>query len=316
MLAIEKIAKNRKKLECKLCDYSTCNSFDFKKHEQTEKHASVSQAMAIDNLAMNLLEKSQKKDFTCLNCNKVYKDNSGLWRHKKKCENYSYSCDNTEEISNKITPELILNVLKQNKELSELVVEQNKTIMELAKNGKSQNNTVISNNNINSNNKTFNLNVFLNETCKDAMNIMDFIDSLQLQLSDLENKGRVGIVEGISSILVKKLQAMDIHKRPVHCADRKREVVYIKDDDKWERETSENTKMKKVIKKVSCKNQRLLPKFKEAHPNCNMAESQYCDQYSKIMIESMDDNNDEKINKIIKNITKEVVIDKRIELID
>ncbi len=312
MLAIAKIAKNRKKFVCTSCDYSTSNSFDFKKHQQTEKHASVSQAMAIDNSAMGLREKSQKKEFICLNCNKVYKDNSGLWRHKKKCD-VDYSSECSEEISNQITPELILNVLKQNKELTDLVVEQNKTIMELAKNGQGQ---MINSNNVNSNNKTFNLNVFLNETCKDAMNIMDFVDSLQLQLSDLENIGKVGFVEGISSIIVKNLQAMDINMRPVHCADRKREVVYIKDDNKWEKDTPENTKMRKVIKKVSSKNQRLLPKFKEAHPNCNMAESKYCDQYSKIMIESMDDNNDEKINKIIRNIAKEVVIDKKIDMID
>ena len=137
MLAIAKIAKNRKKFVCTSCDYSTSNSFDFKKHQQTEKHASVSQAMAIDNSAMGLREKSQKKEFICLNCNKVYKDNSGLWRHKKKCD-VDYSSECSEEISNQITPELILNVLKQNKELTDLVVEQNKTIMELAKNGQGQ----------------------------------------------------------------------------------------------------------------------------------------------------------------------------------
>ena len=315
MSAIAKIAKNRKKFVCKLCDYSTCNSFDFKKHQQTEKHASVSQAMAIDNSAMDLREKSQKKEFVCLNCNKVYKDNSGLWRHKKKCDIDTCS-EYSEEMSNQITPELILNVLKQNKDLTDLVVEQNKTIMELTKTGTNQNNMVISNSNVNSNNKTFNLNVFLNETCKDAMNIMDFVDSLKLQLSDLENIGKVGFVEGISSIIVKNLQAMDINMRPVHCADKKREVVYVRDDNKWEKDTPENTKMKKAIKKVATKNQKLLPKFKEAHPNCNMAESQYCDQYSKIVIASMDDSNEEKLNKIVKNIAKEVVIDKKIDMID
>ena len=300
---------------CEFCDYTTSKKSNIENHNKSKKHLAM-----IVKLNSNVFKQSLSHPYFCQNCDKVYKDYSGLWRHKKKCcvdaEEAEYKVYDVEEISNKITPELILNVLKQNKELTDLVVEQNKTIMELAKNGKIQNNTVISNNNINSNNKTFNLNVFLNETCKDAMNIMDFIDSLQLQLSDLEHIGKVGFVEGISSIIVKNLQAMDINMRPVHCADRKRDVVYIKDDDKWEKDTSENTKMKKVIKKVSCKNQRLLPKFKEAHPNCNMAESQYCDQYSKIMIESMDDNNDDKINKIIKNITKEVVIDKRIELID
>jgi hypothetical protein len=207
-------------------------------------------------------------------------------------------------------------VLEQNKELTNLVVEQNKTIMELAKNG--QGNTIISNN-VNSHNKTFNLQFFLNETCKDAMNITDFVESLKLQLSDLENFGKVGFVEGISSIIVKNLQALDVHKRPVHCTDKKRETMYIKDEDKWEKDTEEKNKMRKVIKKVACKNQRLLSKYKEEHPGCNYSESKYADQYSKIVIEAMGgsgDNDIEKEDKIIQKIAKEVVIDKTIENID
>jgi hypothetical protein len=220
---------------------------------------------------------------------------------------------NTQNLSSQITPELILSVLEQNKELTNLVVEQNKTIMELAKNGKSN---TISNNTINSNNKTFNLQVFLNETCKDAMNITDFVNSLKLQLSDLENVGKVGFVEGISSIIVKNLQALDVHKRPVHCADKKREVIYIKDEDKWEKEDAEKNKIRKVIKNVACKNQRLLTKFKELHPGCNFSESKYSDHYSKLVIEAMGgagDNDAEKEDKIIQKIAKEVVIDKKFE---
>ena len=205
---------------------------------------------------------------------------------------------------------MVLSVLEHNKELTNLVVEQNKTIMELAKTGHGNN---ISNNNINSNNKTFNLQLFLNETCKDAMNITDFVDSLKLQLSDLENIGKLGFVEGISSIIVKNLQALDVHKRPVHCADKKREVLYIKDEDKWEKEDEEKNKIRKVIKKVVNKNQRLLSKYKEEHPGCNYSESKYSDQYSKIVIEAMggvggDDS--QKEDKIIQKIAKEVVIDK------
>jgi hypothetical protein len=146
------------------------------------------------------------------------------------------------------------------------------------------------------------------------MNITDFVDSLQLQLSDLENVGKVGFVEGISNIIVKNLQALDVHKRPVHCADKKREVLYIKDEDKWERDSEEKNKMRNVIKKVVFKNQRLLPKFKEAHPGCNFSESKYSDHYSKLVIEAMGgygNNETEKEDKIIKNIAKEVVIDKK-----
>jgi hypothetical protein len=151
------------------------------------------------------------------------------------------------------------------------------------------------------------------------MNITDFVESLKLQLSDLENVGKVGFVEGITSIIVKNLQALDVHKRPVHCTDKKRETMYIKDEDKWEKDTEEKNKMRKVIKKVACKNQRLLSKYKEEHPGCNFSESKFSDQYSKIVIEAMGgsgDNDLEKENKIIKKIAKEVVIDKIIENID
>jgi hypothetical protein len=188
--------------------------------------------------------------------------------------------------------------------------------MELAKNGQGNS---IANNNINSHNKTFNLQFFLNETCKDAMNITDFVDSLNLQLSDLENVGKVGFVEGISSIIVKNLKALDVHKRPVHCADKKREIIYIKDENKWEREDQEKNRMRKVIKKVAFKNERLLMKYKEEHPGCNFSESKYSDQYSKIVIEAMggiDGNPSEKEDRIIHKIAKEVVIDKKFECIE
>jgi hypothetical protein len=147
------------------------------------------------------------------------------------------------------------------------------------------------------------------------MNIMDFAESIQLQLSDLETIGEVGYVEGISNIIVKNLKALDVTERPIHCADKKREVIYIKDDDKWEKEEPDKKNIKKVINKVAFKNQRLLPKFKEAHPGCNMAESQYSDQYSKIVIEAMGgagNNDEEKADKIIRNIAKEVTIDKKL----
>ena len=316
MLAIAKIAKNRKLYRCEICDYSTCNSFDFNKHNQTKKHSQSGLSMAIDDFSIPCDKKSQKKEFVCFACNKVYKDNSGLWKHKKRCQVIKEISSSDEPvISNQITPELVLNVLEQNKELTNLILEQNKTIIELAKNNQGQ---TINSHNINSNNKTFNLNVFLNEYCKDAMNITDFVDSLKLQVSDLENMGKVGFVEGITSIIVKNLQALDIYKRPVHCADKKREVIYIKDEDKWEKETDEKNKMRKVIKKVADKNQRLLPKYREAHPGCNYAESKFSDIYNKIVIEAlggMGDNDAEKEDKIIRNIAREVVIDKKIEYI-
>jgi hypothetical protein len=145
---------------------------------------------------------------------------------------------------------------------------------------------------------------------------MDFVDSVKLQLTDLEKLGEIGYVDGISNIIVKNLNALDIDKRPVHCTDAKREVLYIKDDDKWEKENENKNKLRKVIKKVANKNSKLLPEFKAKHPDCIKSSSPYSDQYNKLIVESMGgsgDNDIEKENKIIKKIAKEVVIDKDIE---
>jgi hypothetical protein len=164
----------------------------------------------------------------------------------------------------------------------------------------------------NSHNKAFNLNFFLNETCKDAMNIMDFVDSIKLQLNDLEKVGELGYVEGISNIIVKNLKELDVTQRPVHCTDKKRETMYIKDENKWEKD-EERLKLHKVVRKVACKNQNLIPKFKEFHPDCGKYHSKFSDQYNKIVVESMGgsgDNDYEKEEKIIKNISKQVFIDK------
>ena len=175
------------------------------------------------------------------------------------------------------------------------------------------NNTINqTNNNNNSHNKTFNLQFFLNETCKDAMNIMDFVDSIKLQLSDLERVGELGYVEGISNIIVKNLKGLDVTQRHVHCTDKKRETMYIKDEDKWEKD-DEQKKMHKMVRRVADKNARMLPKFKEAHPDCLKSSSRYSDQYNKIIMEAMGgrgDNDFEKEEKIIKRVSKEVIVDK------
>jgi len=196
------------------------------------------------------------------------------------------------------------------KELIMMLVKQNSELLEVIKNG--THNTTISNN-TNSNNKTFNLQFFLNETCKDAMNINDFVDSIKLQLSDLEKVGQIGYVEGISNIITSNLKALDVSQRPIHCTDKKREVLYVKDDNKWEKEDEEKKKIKTVIKKVANKNIRLIQKFKEVHPDCGKSSSKYSDQYDKIVIEAMGgsgDNDSEKEEKIIHNISKNVTIDK------
>jgi hypothetical protein len=179
-------------------------------------------------------------------CGKTYTYISGLSRHKKICKNQVFleniGAEKYEDMKTLTT--LVLDVVKQNHEITNQNQELQKQILEICKHGTNN----ISNTQINSNNKTFNLQIFLNEQCKDAMNIMDFVDSLKIQLTDLENVGKLGFVDGLSNIIVKNLQALDVTKRPVHCSDSKREILYIKDENKWEKENEENKKLKKAIK--------------------------------------------------------------------
>jgi len=202
--------------------------------------------------------------------------------------------------------DLILMLIKQNAELVKETSEFKNMMMKVIENG--TNNTT----HTNSHNKAFNLNFFLNETCKDAMNIMDFVDSIQYQLADLEKMGEIGYVEGLSNIIVKNLNALDVTQRPIHCTDKKRETIYIKDEDKWEKDEDKN-KIRKAIKRAALKNARLIQKFKEKHPDYNEYHSKYSTQYHKLIIESFGgsgDNDLEKEDKIIRNISKNIVVEK------
>jgi len=300
------------KFYCPDCDYGTCRKSNFDTHLLSNKHQTC--VLTTDN---NGIKQKLSKNHNCPNCDKEFNDRAGLWRHKKKCANEDQSCDINNETQYSIHDKdnLILMLIKQNAELikestdlKHLMIGTQSQMLEVIKNG--THNTT--NNTTNSHNKAFNLNFFLNETCKDAMNIMDFVDSIKLQLSDLEKVGELGYVEGISNIIVKNLNELDVTQRPVHCTDKKRETMYIKDEDKWEKDES-NSKIKKAIKRVASKNQRLLPKFKEAHPDCGTYHSKYSDQYNKIIIESVGgsgDNDAEKEEKIIRNISKNVVVEK------
>lgn len=288
---------------CNFCYFNTSNKKDYNRHIKTNKHKiNENQGFSTDFTPKNPTRECE--------CGKTYADHSGLWRHKKKCtfKENNVVCFTEQDIKNAINKDELINyLLKENGEFKELLLEQNKIMMKMAENGSGTCN--INNGNINSNNKTFNLNVFLNEHCKDAMNIMEFVDSLKLQLSDLESVGKLGFVEGISNIIVKNLKAMDIHKRPVHCSDSKREVMYVKHEDKWEKENEKKGKLRKLIKRIAHNNTRLLPKYKEKYPDCEIDNSE---QFNKLIIEAMGGGKEdfENENKIIHKIAKEVAIDK------
>jgi hypothetical protein len=289
---------------CIFCDYSTLRKSQYDRHILTSKHKNLTNA--------NNLSSESSTIFNCKNCNKNYKSRVGLWNHKKKCTTININEEKISEQIQEISPDLILNIIQQNQDFKDLLLEQNKIIIEMAKNNNTTNNN-INNSMNNSNNKTFNLQLFLNETCKDAMNIMDFVDSIKIQLCDIESIGELGFVNGMSKLIIKHLNALAENMRPVHCNDPKRDSLYVKDANVWEKEDSDNKKIKKAIKYISHKNICAIPQWKAKYPDCIYSDSKKSDQYNHIVVEAMGgsgDNDAEKADKIVKKIAKEVTIDK------
>jgi hypothetical protein len=290
----KKVAKVANIFCCDICDYYTSKKFNLSKHLTTHKQEILTNT---DKNTDNLVAKVAK--FNC-ECGKIYKHRQSLFTHRKKCKiNFKHSINLQDK------NELLDYLLSENKEFKEMLKEQNNFIIQNIKLNSNTNNLL--NSNINSNNKSFNLNLFLNETCKNAMNIMDFVDSIKLQISDLEKVGELGYVEGISKIIINNLKSLDVTERPVHCSDMKREVLYVKDDDKWEKEETENPKIKRAIKCIANKNISLIPEWKQKYPDCTNSNSKKSDIINKIIIESMETDK-EKTDKIIKKIVKEVGI--------
>jgi len=291
------------KYVCKFCSITCAKKTEWTRHINTKKHK-------INECCENGVEKSTT--FAC-KCGKKYKDRSGLWRHEKKCKWEETKMLTPSTIG---TPDvmfftnLVLEVVKNNSELQKQNQEFQKQMLELYK----TTNTSITNNNNNSHsyNKTFNLQFFLNETCKDAMNIMEFVNSMTLELSDLEDVGKLGYVEGISNIIIRKLNEMDVHKRPIHCSDAKREIMYVKDDNIWEKENSTYDKLRKAIKQVTYKNSALLMPWSKKYPACMNNQHRLNDVYIQLLGQAMGGKEEfvDSENKIMKKIAKAVLIEK------
>jgi hypothetical protein len=245
-------------------------------------------------------------------CGKEYIYRQGLYTHKRKCkellDNIKIKIDEITPPASKNDEQFIKLLIKENTDFKNIILDVVKNNNELQKQMlevcKNNSNTVI-----NSHNKTFNLQVFLNEECKDAMNLTDFMNSFQLQLEDLEKVGTMGYVDGVSNIILKKLREMDVNKRPMHCSDAKREIMYIKEEDKWEKEGLNNLKLKKAITIIENKNIKLLGAWKEAHPKYMEYDEPDNDIYTHLIIQTMS-NCDDFGNKVIKKLAKEVTIDK------
>jgi hypothetical protein len=302
--------------ECKFCNFICFKNSNFQKHLSTDKHL-LNKDMVIHGKSMV----TKNAEPLICSCGKLYKYKSGLSRHKKICEKIPKNAENKNNTEYDNDTNIITKLLEQNStlitqnlEFKQFILEQNKQIIELAK--KNQSN--ITNNNCTNNTITnkFNLQVFLNEKCKDALNINQFIDTLNISFKDLENVGTLGYVEGISKIFLKGLKQLDVYKRPIHCSDLKRETMYIKQQNTWEKDSEEKNKLKMAIKNIAHKNTKLIPFWRDANPSCLNSESKKNDQYMKILYESMGPNlqeeNDANYEKIISKVAKEVTIDKNI----
>jgi hypothetical protein len=274
---------------CEYCNYSSSRKSQYHRHLETDKHKILQNPT---------YKKFQPAKLYVCDCGKTYKHSSTLYAHKKICNQKK---EKEEPVNIKEQ-----NITLFNKEFMIMLINQNKELMEIVKNGTTNhiNNTIT---NTNSHNKAFNLNFFLNETCKNAMNITDFVDSIKLHLCDLIDVGELGYVDGISKIIVKNLNNLDETIRPIHCTDKKRETMYIKDQGEWNKEDEKKSKLKKAINKIADKNIRLLPQFREKYPDYKNSSSKTSDVHDKLVVEIMETDEDKK-EKIIKNISKATII--------
>ena len=309
LLELKKTSKNVNPYFCEACAFVCERKCDWNIHIKRQKHQKNVFGIKME---LNNSKKTSKNvslgesdlTFIC-SCGKKYNTQSGLWKHKNNSKNDVCYNQSDQPPNN----DIIKYLMNENKELKNM-------IMEICKKDNIQQNNTTNNNTINQNNshnKTFNLQFFLNETCKDAMNISEFIENISLQLSDLESIGKLGYVEGISNIIIKNLRALDVEKRPVHCSDIKREIMYVKDQDKWEKDEADNQKIKQVISSVVSKNLGLLPAFQKKYPDCMKSDSKKSDEYNLIIMETMGGlpgSGEKNKEKIIKKIAKQVVIDK------
>lgn len=314
-LATKSMEKVCDKFLCNNCDYFTSYKYNYDKHLLTAKHQknTFCQPLAtFSNQKYEKVLKSMNEKFECKVCNKIYKDKTGLWRHNKKCLSKIQENLSNKELMTKLIEQNMC-LITQNQEFKDLIKQQNQTIIQIAEKNVSNYNN-ISNNNINNNN--FNINVYLNETCKNALNISEFIDTLVVSLDDLADTARLGYVEGISKIFIKGLNNIDVHNKPIHCSDLKREVLYIKNNDMWIKETDKKPILTNAIKTVAHKNLKQITEWQKLNPEYLDPDSKQSDEYQKILFNvisgSTQEETENNYSKIVRNVAKKTVIDKQI----
>jgi len=320
----EKCQKMPRNFTCEICAFTCSKQSNYDKHILTAKHQMLTKRYG-----------KQPKTFVCV-CGKEYKQAPSLTRHKKKCNyvnNYESNGSSDDEpiiataqsLDISSQSNIILELIRENKEFKQLVVDQNKQIQEhQAQNTELQSHMVemfkegktINNNTINNNNQRFNLNFFLNDTCKDAMNITDFLGNMDVHVDELEYIGHHGYVNGMTKMIMDRLKDMDITKRPIHCTDVKRETMYIKDKDEWCKDTDELTKLRRILSSISMTNYRSVANWRQAHPKSEIMDSREYNFCYKMMRAILGDAEDEQIrldNKIIKTFAKDLFVNKNIK---
>lgn len=308
-----------KRFVCEPCQFYSSDKYDFNRHLLTKKHC-----LKCDNVHPAYVPPSSVKEHVCELCSKPLASRQSLWRHRNACRlkmdeaAKNAQLDDQADLDmasgctaicpvNQASPSMgmFMELLKQNQEFKELIMEQNNKIMEL-----SQHNNTINNITNNTHNNQFNLNFFLNEKCKNALNLSDFVESIKLDFKSLENIGMSGYVEGVTRIFIDELKQLDIYKRPIHCTDIKRETMHIKEEDKWNKDTEENKHLKSMIRSVAHRNMSQIKKWQEEHKECEILDSDAYNLWMKIIEESLC-SGDKTDSQIIRNLAKQVYIDRQ-----
>lgn len=314
--------------KCDKCDYSTSRRFNYLKHIKTDKHKSLLLGDTPEMSNSSPPNPDNTSGHRCPNCDRKYMAQRSLWRHSKQCQPSS-NPETVDKGAFDIFKTTIAELNKMNQIQNSQMMQMFAAFIEASKNmivssqqasqaTNTTNSTTTNNltvngditNTNNSNNKTFNLNMFLNETCKDAMNMSDFVNTIEVDAEDMQNVGAHGYVKGVSNILINNLEKTDIHKRPIHCSDSKRDVLYIKDDDKWERDSINSTKLINAVKAVDHKNYMMINEWAKQHPECEHSFTPANDTYMKLA-RAAEAGIDENIAKVIKRVIQHVVIDKK-----
>jgi hypothetical protein len=290
--------KNAETYKCEICNFKCSKKSNYNSHLLTAKHkirTLTNEKMPNDKvLRLSIHECS---------CGKSYTHASSLWNHKQKCSEYKSQLDKS---TNSSDSDLIVALIKQNNDFKNMILEQSKQMLDIAKNSQVINNNTTTN-------QSFNLNFFLNDTCKDAMSITDFLKNINVKLDELVYIGNHGYVSGMTKMIMDRLKTMDVTKRPIHCTDIKRETMYIKEDDGWSKDTEELAKLRKILSRISMTNYRTMPDWKTANPECEVMETQTYDFCYKMMRAILGDVEDEQLkldNKIIKTLAKELFVNK------